>query len=32
MAATASPGDGRMDGKPRTSPKSVKFLFGGLAG
>ena len=21
-----------MDGKPRTSPKSVKFLFGGLAG
>lgn len=32
MAATASPGAGRMDGKPRTSPKSVKFLFGGLAG
>ncbi|VFV28912.1 mitochondrial 2-oxoglutarate malate [Lynx pardinus] len=32
MAATASPGAGGMDGKPRTSPKSVKFLFGGLAG
>ncbi|KAF6299697.1 solute carrier family 25 member 11 [Rhinolophus ferrumequinum] len=32
MAATASPGTGGMDGKPRTSPKSVKFLFGGLAG
>uniref|UniRef100_A0A2K5I5B2 Mitochondrial 2-oxoglutarate/malate carrier protein n=1 Tax=Colobus angolensis palliatus TaxID=336983 RepID=A0A2K5I5B2_COLAP len=32
MAATASAGAGGMDGKPRTSPKSVKFLFGGLAG
>lgn len=32
MAATASPGAGGMDAKPRTSPKSVKFLFGGLAG
>nr|XP_014337029.1 PREDICTED: mitochondrial 2-oxoglutarate/malate carrier protein isoform X4 [Bos mutus] len=32
MAATASPGASGMDGKPRTSPKSVKFLFGGLAG
>nr|KAF6458846.1 solute carrier family 25 member 11 [Rousettus aegyptiacus] len=32
MAATASPGTGGMDGKSRTSPKSVKFLFGGLAG
>ncbi|XP_053424154.1 mitochondrial 2-oxoglutarate/malate carrier protein [Nycticebus coucang] len=32
MAATASPGAGGVDGKPRTSPKSVKFLFGGLAG
>uniref|UniRef100_A0A8C4M7P7 Mitochondrial 2-oxoglutarate/malate carrier protein n=1 Tax=Equus asinus asinus TaxID=83772 RepID=A0A8C4M7P7_EQUAS len=32
MAATASPGAGGMDAKARTSPKSVKFLFGGLAG
>ncbi|XP_036283303.1 mitochondrial 2-oxoglutarate/malate carrier protein-like [Pipistrellus kuhlii] len=32
MAATASPTAGGMDGKPRTSSKSVKFLFGGLAG
>ncbi|EAW90389.1 solute carrier family 25 (mitochondrial carrier; oxoglutarate carrier), member 11, isoform CRA_a [Homo sapiens] len=32
MAATASAGAGGIDGKPRTSPKSVKFLFGGLAG
>uniref|UniRef100_A0A5F8AIC8 Solute carrier family 25 member 11 n=1 Tax=Macaca mulatta TaxID=9544 RepID=A0A5F8AIC8_MACMU len=32
MAATASAGAGGMDGKPRTSPKSIKFLFGGLAG
>uniref|UniRef100_A0A8C5UZY9 Mitochondrial 2-oxoglutarate/malate carrier protein n=1 Tax=Microcebus murinus TaxID=30608 RepID=A0A8C5UZY9_MICMU len=32
MAVTASPGAGGVDGKPRTSPKSVKFLFGGLAG
>lgn len=32
MAATASPGASGMEGKPRTSPKSVKFLFGGLAG
>ncbi|MBV94870.1 Mitochondrial 2-oxoglutarate/malate carrier protein, partial [Eschrichtius robustus] len=32
MAATASPGASGVNGKPRTSPKSVKFLFGGLAG
>ncbi|XP_054851162.1 mitochondrial 2-oxoglutarate/malate carrier protein [Eublepharis macularius] len=35
MAAAAGPGPGgaaMAAGKPKTSPKSVKFLFGGLAG
>ncbi|XP_074121067.1 mitochondrial 2-oxoglutarate/malate carrier protein [Sminthopsis crassicaudata] len=31
-AAAATPGGSEVALKPRTSPKSVKFLFGGLAG